>query len=66
MQPNLTELELLAKYGEFYRRNRSSTYLKLVMVEIRRAMAMDPDWRAPDVRVVDKKLGNWLSGFLMV
>jgi hypothetical protein len=64
MEPNLTELELLVWQGEIYSRNRGETYLQGVIGDIRHAMEMDPDWRGPDVKIVDRKTGKLVERIL--
>src|SRR5579871_1571219 len=61
MQPNLTELELLIEQGNLH---NGETYLQRVKGVILDAMAMDSDWRMPDVKFVDRKTGKPIGRIL--
>src|SRR5215469_2825008 len=57
MQPNLTELELTVEQKVIYSRSRGESYVQMVTGDIHHAMAMDPGWRWPDMKIVDGKTG---------
>jgi len=64
MQPNLTELELIVEQPETYRRNHGESCLQLVTGDIRQAMAMDPGWVWPNMKIVDGKTGKLVERIL--
>jgi hypothetical protein len=64
MQPNLIELELIVEQGELYRRHPRETYPQMVTGDIRQAMATDPGWRCPEVKIVDGNTGKLFERIL--
>lgn len=63
MQPNLTELELIVEQPETFIRSRGS-YPQMVTADIRQAMARDPGWVWPNMKIVDGKTGKLVEQIL--
>jgi hypothetical protein len=58
MQPNLTELELVVHPWEVWNWNQGQEYLQKVNGDFLDVIAADPEWRWPEIRIVEARTGE--------